>query len=357
MTTPTPWSRLTLLIVLAYEALGGLAGGATLVARPDGSLMNMPVRLLHGAFASFRIPGGLLLGLGVLSLAAFVAAWRRSRLDWALASLAVGGWIVWFFVEIIVIREVHWLHGMWGLPVLVAAGPAAALWPLPQAPRRDLALAAGVLSSLLYVAMVVFVPRGWPGYDAASRVVSELSAVGAPTRPLWTALGALYTLSIAAFGWGVRAAARDNRRLRAAGALIVVYAAMGLVWPFAPMHLRETLAAGGGSASDTLHIALGAVTEIVYALALGFAAAALGKAFRVYSIATLVTLAAFGVLTFLAAPGIGANAPTPLVGVWERIDIGVFLLWVVVLAVTLLARDGVAHATSGRAPRPAAQGA
>ena len=33
---------------------------------------------------------------------------------------------------------------------------------------------------------------------------------------------------------------------------------------------------------------------------------------------------------------IGANQPTPWVGVTERINIGVFILWVVVLAMTLL---------------------
>ena len=36
----------------------------------------------------------------------------------------------------------------------------------------------------------------------------------------------------------------------------------------------------------------------------------------------------------LAAGGgrIAANLPTPWIGVWERINLGVFLLWVVVLA-------------------------
>lgn len=102
------------------------------------------------------------------------------------------------------------------------------------------------------------------------------------------------------------------------------------------MHLREALAASGGTVSDTMHIVLGAVTEILYLTALGFAAAALGKQFRLYSIATFVILLVFGVLTFLDAPSIAANQPTPLIGVWERINIGVFLLWVVVLAIVLL---------------------
>ena len=53
-------------------------------------------------------------------------------------------------------------------------------------------------------------------------------------------------------------------------------------------------------------------------------------------IATIVILAACGTLTTVSAPRVGANFPTPWVGIWERINIGVFLLWVPVLAVTTL---------------------
>jgi hypothetical protein len=105
------------------------------------------------------------------------------------------------------------------------------------------------------------------------------------------------------------------------------------------MHLREDLAAGGATWSDTMHIALGVVTEVFYLFALGFAASALGKQFRLYSILTFVALLVFGILTFLEAPGISTNQPTPLIGVWERINIGVFLLWVIVLAIVLLRRE------------------
>jgi hypothetical protein len=50
----------------------------------------------------------------------------------------------------------------------------------------------------------------------------------------------------------------------------------------------------------------------------------------------MAILVAFGVLTGLNGPRIGANLPTPWAGVWERINIGAYLLWVVVLAVGLL---------------------
>jgi hypothetical protein len=201
--------------------------------------------------------------------------------------------------------------------------------------RRAL-LVCGIVSSLLYVAMNVFVAMQWKGYSSASQTVSELSAIGAPTRSLWVLPAAFYTLFVTAFGCGVWKSAGRSRALRIVGVLIATYGALGLAWPFSPMHLREVLAAGGSTLSDTMHLVLGSVTVVLMMLAIAFGAAAFGKRFRVYSIASLVVLVVFGALTFLDAPRVGANLPTPLIGVWERINIGVFLLWVVVLAVALL---------------------
>jgi len=210
--------------------------------------------------------------------------------------------------------------------------------------RKSL-LVCGILSSLLYVAMTILVAMQWEGYSSTSQTISELSAIGAPTRSLWAVPGAVYTVLVTAFGWGVWKSAGRIRALRIAGGLILAYGVLGVLWPFAPMHLRETLAAGGGTPSDTMHLVLASATVLLMLLAIGAAAAAFGTRFRAYSLATLAILAAFGTLTFLDAPRIAANLPTPWIGVWERINIGVFLLWVVVLATTLLRVNDVAAAT------------
>jgi Protein of unknown function (DUF998) len=332
------WQRIILLIVLGYEALGCLAGGALLVARPDGRYMDMPVGIMHGTFRDFLIPGVILFGLGILNVVAFLAVLRKSRRDWLWAGLALGGLAIWFLVEIIVLRELHWLHVMWGFPVILGGAVALPALPFRREAMQDIWLVCGVASSLLYFAMNIIVPMQLPGYHQASQVVSELSAVGAPTRPLWVVLGIFYTLLVTAFGWGVRMAAGGDRRLRIAGTLIAVYGATGIAWVFAPMHSREVLAAGAGTFEDTMHLVLGGVTEVIYLFALGLAASALGAAFRLYSIATFFTLVAFGVPMFRLAPHVSRNEPTPLIGVWERLNIGVFMLWIVVLAIVLLVR-------------------
>lgn len=331
------WHRVVLLTVLGYEALGCLAGGILLILAPDGRLMQMPVDIMHGAFPDFFIPGLILFALGVLNTIAFFTVLRRTGTDWLWACLAMGGLAIWFWVEIAILLEFHWLHAMWGLPVVLGGLASISLVP-GWVVRRGL-LICGILASLLYVAINIIVPQHWPAYSSVTQTVSELSAVNAPTRMLWNVLCAPYTLFSVAFALGVIKSAGNNRKLYIAGILLLAYGALGILWPFAPMHLRETLAAGGGTVSDTMHLTLGGVTEVIYLIALGISAAALGKSFRIYSIITFLVLLVFGVLTFLESPNVATNGPTPMIGVWERINIGVFLLWVIVLALILLVKD------------------
>jgi hypothetical protein len=198
---------------------------------------------------------------------------------------------------------------------------------------RKASLLSGIASSILFGLMVWTVR--YDGYSLLSLVPGELTAIGAPTRELWVQLGWIYTGLVTVFGVGLWGSAAGNRRLRIVGALILAYASLGFLWPFAAMHQREVLAAGGGTLSDTLHEVLAGITVFLMFLAIGFGATAFGSAFRRYSIATIAVLLAFGITTFFEAPRLQANLPTPWIGLWERINISAFLLWVSVLAVAV----------------------
>jgi hypothetical protein len=195
--------------------------------------------------------------------------------------------------------------------------------------RRSL-LMAGIVSSLYYAALTVYVPTQWPGYSNMSQAVSELSAVGAPTRSLWVILCVPYTLMMIGFGLGVWLTGAERRRMRVAGASFIANGVLGVFWP--PMHLRgvET------SLTDTLHLVWTAAWLLLMLAAMGFAAAAMGRRFRSYTAATILAFVVFGVLTSVESVGLAAGLPTPYLGLWERINVGVGLLWVAVLAVVLL---------------------
>ncbi len=72
---------------------------------------------------------------------------------------------------------------------------------------------------------------------------------------------------------------------------------------------------------------------------IGFGAAALGKSFRIFSAAIVLVFFVFGILTTKESLGIEANLPTPYVGIWERINIGAYMLWVIVFSIVLLRRN------------------
>src|ERR1051325_6808991 len=129
---------------------------------------------------------------------------------------------------------------------------------------RQTLLGCGLIASLLYIAMNIFVPMWWTEYSSFSQTISELSAIDAPTRPVWVPLGVLYTLLVAAFGVGVWKSAEHDRRLRVVGALFVASGLIGLGW--SPMHQRQVLAAGGGTLTDTMHIIWSAVTVLLMML-------------------------------------------------------------------------------------------
>ena len=200
--------------------------------------------------------------------------------------------------------------------------------------RKSL-LVCGILSMLWYVAINILVPAQYPGYDIASQTVSELSAIDAPTRTLWMVLCIFYSIFFVAFGLGIWLSANGNRKLKFVSAVIIIDAVIGLYWP--PMHQREIIAAGGATLTDTLHLVWAFVHLLLMLLMIGFGAAIIsGKSFRIFSAAIVLVFIIFGILTTKDSSGIEANLPTPHLGIWERINIAAYMLWVIVFAILLI---------------------
>lgn len=194
-------------------------------------------------------------------------------------------------------------------------------------------LVCGVLSSLVYVAADVLAAIWYPGYHSfTARVVSELMANGAPTERLVDPVFLLYDALLMAFAIGVWMWA-PRRRVHVMAGLLFAVGAIGLGGPVVfEMNLRGT----GPSTADVLHIAVTAVIGVLILASVAIGATLRGPWFRLYSLATLVVMVVFAVMTSLASGAMSTGEPTPWIGLWERIDIGAYLLWVAVLAVSLL---------------------
>jgi len=208
--------------------------------------------------------------------------------------------------------------------------------------KRTLLLC-GIFSSLWYVAINAFVPMQYPGYDVASYTVSELSAIDAPTRTLWVSLCVFYSLLLISFGIGIWLSAGLQKKLRFVAALFIFDAVFGFFWP--PMHQREVIAAGGATFTDTMHLLWAYITIGLMVLRIGFGAAAFGKKFRVLSIFVTILFVMFGILTGMEAPGIESAQDTPYIGVWERINIGMYMIWVIAFAIALIRKETHARVT------------
>ena len=74
----------------------------------------------------------------------------------------------------------------------------------------------------------------------------------------------------------------------------------------------------------------------------------------VLRIATIAIAVACGFVTGTYTSRLEANLPTPWVGVWERMSAGVYMLWIAVLAMTLLRRSSSAARGARRVTERAA---
>ena len=215
--------------------------------------------------------------------------------------------------------------------------PAADWRPAAHGILRETLLISGLLSSVTYVAFDLAAAARYPGYSLVNQAISELSAIGAPpaSANLWRWLGPIYGILFGAFTIGVLRVGRGNRALRTSGWIMLAFIGWGLLWPFFPMHQRGTET----TTSDVGHLILGGGSNILILGFIGFAAFALGSWFRTWSLGTMLVFVTAAIGTFSYVNDIGASAPTPWLGVVERIMIYAYLLWVAVLAAALVRRE------------------
>jgi uncharacterized protein DUF998 len=203
--------------------------------------------------------------------------------------------------------------------------------------ERKLLLICGVLASLVYIGTDILAAALYAGYSFRDQAVSELFAIGAPTSRLVVPLFTLSSALLLPFALGVWSASGRSRALRVMAFMIAGNAVDSLVlWNFFPMHMRGV----EPTFTDTMHLIL-AINPFVL-LSIGFGAAAFRNWFRFYSLGTILALFVPALFAFMYVSQVGANQPTPWLGLTERISQYSFQLWQAVLAVVLLRVRGSA---------------
>ena len=201
-------------------------------------------------------------------------------------------------------------------------------------------LACGVVYGVAYVVgNDVIAAALTPGYTRMDQAVSELSATGAPARAFLLGMDVIWVPAMVAFGIGVWRAARGNRWLRTTGALLTAFGVSSLLWLAYPMTARQDVVVGAAvAANDVGHIGMTALTAVFILAEVGTSAAGLGRGFRIYCVVSVLVVLVFGGLTGTQAAHVAQGLPTPLMGLYERVNIGAWLLWMAVLAVVLWRR-------------------
>jgi hypothetical protein len=195
-------------------------------------------------------------------------------------------------------------------------------------------LSLGILSSVIYLFTDIFASVYWMQfYDYTSQGFSELLAFEAPTRPFVLSLTVLYNILVALFGLCICLISKKKLSLRLSGIFLIANAVIGAVTPaFFPAPMRNVEA----TARNIMHLPLTGTEVLVILLSIVFGAIASGKRFRVYSIFTFLMMTLFAIWGGTFVSRVAANQPTPWLGVIERGSIYAYLLWVAVLAITLL---------------------
>lgn len=198
----------------------------------------------------------------------------------------------------------------------------------------------GIIGPVVYILAVFIGGALRHDYSALYNSISELSMTNAPNKLLLDLLFGIYNLFIIIFGIGAYLDTKINsKKYNAATIMLVVIGILGL------MVLVFTQDPRGvpGTLNGTLHIVLSGITAAltiisVILVGLSFRSYVNLKIFSWYSYITAV-------LIFLSG-GAGAASianNSPIGGLFERITIFLFMIWVIALSYILLKKYDQLH--------------
>jgi hypothetical protein len=210
---------------------------------------------------------------------------------------------------------------------------------------------AGISAATLYAGTTAFGSVVDATYSQVAQSVSELTAVDVPHRPPFVAMYATSTLLLGVFAIGLRTAL-GNGRLSTIGVVLVLFnvgAGLAMVIAF-PMD--QSHAHGHTTTATAVHnvfVSAAALCGLAGASVLG---RALGRYLWWRGVWRFsVAIAAVTVPTAFLAVAAMARLD-PYMGLWERVPIGLMLLWVLVVGTRLATAPDTAFTRVDRTAPP-----
>ena len=110
-------TRITAIILLAFNGIGALYGGGMLIYDPSGELLGLPLEILkHAPFSDFLLPGLILfiiIGLGSI-VSCIVTIMKKRNYPFLIIFSGIA-LTIWIGIQMLMLQGVHWAHILYGL--------------------------------------------------------------------------------------------------------------------------------------------------------------------------------------------------------------------------------------------------
>jgi hypothetical membrane protein len=191
----------------------------------------------------------------------------------------------------------------------------------------------GIMAALFYISAVLIGGSLRKDYSHVSNMISELTVANAPYKTLMDIIFTLYNLCIAIFGFSTYhyLLPPRSKKMKTASIMLGSMGILGLLMFLFPQDSRDALVTVGG----IIHIVLAGIMSlltilIIFLAGLSFENESELKSLKIYTIFSgLVVVLTGGLTAALTASG------SAYMGVFERLTIGTFILWVMIFALKL----------------------
>jgi hypothetical membrane protein len=196
----------------------------------------------------------------------------------------------------------------------------------------------GILGPIVYILAVFIGSAIRNDYSQLVNTISELTLANAPNKLLMDIMFTVYNISIIIFGLGAYLDSMDNsKKYKTATIFLALIGLFGLTLYFFPQDPRGTAATMAG----TLHIVIAGIISALTIISIFLVGLSLRKysEMKLFSAYSLLS----GILVFvsggIAAVSVANNSAYG--GLFERITIFTFMIWVIVLSIIILRRNSV----------------